>query len=74
MCYLVFFVVTATVKYCKRQEQAIERQKNSPEMMIIVILMIAVHCIASVALLFEARCLNVWLFTRVEYDKSFVSV
>lgn len=39
-----------------------------------VILMIAVHCIASVALLFEARCLNVWLFTRVEYDKSLVSV
>ena len=39
-----------------------------------VILIIAVHCIASVALLFEARCLNVWLFTRVEYDKSFVSV
>lgn len=39
-----------------------------------VILIIAVHCIASVALLFEARCLNVWLFTRVEYDKSLVSV
>lgn len=39
-----------------------------------VILIIAVHCIASVALLFEARSLNVWLFTRVEYDKSLVSV
>lgn len=39
-----------------------------------VTLIIAVHCIASVAHLFEARCLNVWLFTRVEWQIPCISV
>ena len=40
----------------------------------IVIIHVAVHCIASVALLFEARCFNNTLFTRVEWHIPCVSV